>query len=57
VLKGTKTLRIEDELVEIEAGEMLDVPPQVKHTLHSRQAPYEGFTLRVPVALDDKVES
>ena len=55
VLEGTKTLRIEDETVTIEAGEMLEVPPQVKHTLYGRQAPYRGFTFRVPVA-DDKVE-
>jgi mannose-6-phosphate isomerase-like protein (cupin superfamily) len=57
VLEGTKTLRVEDELVTIEAGEMLEVPPGVRHTLHSRQAPYQGFTLRVPIlAYDDKVE-
>jgi mannose-6-phosphate isomerase-like protein (cupin superfamily) len=55
VLQGTKTLRIENETVTIGAGEMLEVPPQVKHTLYGRQAPYRGFTLRVPVA-DEKVE-
>jgi hypothetical protein len=32
------------------------VPPQVRHTLPERRAPYEGFTFRVPVELDDKVE-
>jgi hypothetical protein len=26
------------------------------HVLHSRQAPYEGFTFRVPVEAHDKVE-
>lgn len=56
VLKGIKTLQVEDELVTIRAGEMLEVPPQVKHTLYSREAPYEGLTLRVPVDLHDKVE-
>ena len=56
VLEGTKTLWIEDELVELKAGEILEVPPRVKHTLHGRKTPYKGFTLRVPVALDDKVE-
>jgi len=57
VLKGTKTLRIEDELVEVKAGEILEVPPQVRHTLFGRQAPYVGFTCRVPGELDDKIES
>jgi mannose-6-phosphate isomerase-like protein (cupin superfamily) len=55
VLQGTKTLLIEDETVTIQAGEILEVPQQVKHTLCGRQAPYLGFTFRVPVA-DDKVE-
>ena len=57
VLEGTKTLRVEDELVTIKAGELLEVPPGVRHTLHGRQAPYRGFTLRVPILdYDDKVE-
>jgi len=54
--EGTKTLQIEDKLVTIGPGEILEVPPEVAHTLHSRQAPYEGFTLRVPVELHDKIE-
>ncbi len=57
VLKGTKTLQIKNELVKIEAGEMLGIPPMTCHVLHSRQAPYEGFTFRVPVPdRHDKVE-
>ena len=56
VLQGTRTLQIEDALAEIKPGEILEVPPQVKHTLYGRQAPYEGFTFRVPAGFDDKVE-
>jgi mannose-6-phosphate isomerase-like protein (cupin superfamily) len=57
VLEGTKTLQMEDELVTIKAGEMLEVPRGVRHTLNSRQAPYQGFTVRVPILdYDDKVE-
>lgn len=56
VLQGEKDiLLIEDEHIAIYAGEILQVPPNVKHTLHSRQAPYLGFTLRVPVELNDKI--
>jgi mannose-6-phosphate isomerase-like protein (cupin superfamily) len=55
VLKGTKILQIEDQIVTAEAGDILEVPPRVRHTLRERQAPYEGFTFRVPVELDDKV--
>jgi mannose-6-phosphate isomerase-like protein (cupin superfamily) len=56
VLKSVKTLQIENELVKLQAGDILEVPPLVKHALYSREAPYEGFTLRVPVELQDKVE-
>jgi mannose-6-phosphate isomerase-like protein (cupin superfamily) len=55
VLEGTKTLLIEDEFVTLEPGDLLEVPPGVKHTLYGRQAPYKGFTFRVPV-LDDKLD-
>jgi mannose-6-phosphate isomerase-like protein (cupin superfamily) len=56
VLQGTKTLQIENEMVKVAAGEILEVSPGVRHTLRERQAPYEGLTFRVPVPLDDKVE-
>lgn len=56
VLEGAKTLQIEDEFVTIEAGEILEIPPYVKHTLHRRIAPFKGFTIRVPLELDDKIE-
>ena len=55
VLAGTKTLQIEDENVLIRPGEMVEVFPGVKHALIGRQAPYRGFTFRVPLR-DDKVE-
>jgi mannose-6-phosphate isomerase-like protein (cupin superfamily) len=55
VLQGAKTLQVEDKTITVSAGEILEIPPQVKHMLSGRQAPYRGFTLRVP-ALDDKVE-
>jgi mannose-6-phosphate isomerase-like protein (cupin superfamily) len=56
-LKGSKVLQIEDELVHVDAGEILEVPPMVRHNIYHRQAPYEGFTIRVPlVGEDDKVE-
>jgi mannose-6-phosphate isomerase-like protein (cupin superfamily) len=55
VLCGAKTLRIEDEEVTLRSGEMLAVTPGVKHTLSRRQAPYRGFTFRVPLR-DDKEE-
>jgi mannose-6-phosphate isomerase-like protein (cupin superfamily) len=56
VLRGRKTLRVGDDLVEIGPGEILEVPPQARHTLHGREAPFEGFTLRAPLVLGDKVD-
>ena len=55
VLEGEKILLIENRQVTVNAGEIVEVPPNVKHTLHSRRAPFIGFTLRVPVQLDDKI--
>ncbi|MGD2177543.1 MAG: cupin domain-containing protein [Anaerolineae bacterium] len=54
VLKGKKTLQIEDDLVEVTAGEILEVPPGVRHVARAICTRYRGFTLRVP-RLDDKV--
>ena len=56
VLEGTKNLRVENELVTIEAGGILEIPPNVKHTLQHRTAPFRGFTIRVPIVLNDKIE-
>lgn len=55
VLEGTKTLQVEAEEVTLQPGELLVVPPGVRHALLRRQAPYRGFTFRVPL-LEDKVE-
>ncbi|MFC1879611.1 cupin domain-containing protein [Chloroflexota bacterium] len=56
VLQGEKTLQVEDQFIKVKTGQILEVPPGVKHTLYDRTAPYRGFTLRVPIALDDKIE-
>jgi mannose-6-phosphate isomerase-like protein (cupin superfamily) len=55
VLEGAKTLRVEDKYVTVHAGEVLEVPPNVKHMFHKLKAPFVGFTFRTPI-LDDKVE-
>jgi mannose-6-phosphate isomerase-like protein (cupin superfamily) len=55
VLKGEKILSIENAQVSIHSGEILVVPPNVRHTLHSRRAPFQGFTIRVPIELNDKI--
>lgn len=56
VLQGEKVLQIENELVPVTAGEILVVPPGIRHTMHSRQAPFKGMTFRVPLSVSDKVE-
>ncbi len=55
VLSGAKTLRVEDAHITIRAGEILEVPPGVRHVFHELKVPFEGFTFRTPI-LDDKVE-
>jgi mannose-6-phosphate isomerase-like protein (cupin superfamily) len=54
-LEGAMRLLVEEELVQVEAGEVVGIPPRVRHVLYDRRAPYRGFTFRVPI-LDDKVE-
>jgi mannose-6-phosphate isomerase-like protein (cupin superfamily) len=56
-LEGRKILQIEEELVNVDAGEIVEVPPRVRHNVYKRGAPYEGFTIRVPITSEtDKVE-
>ena len=56
-LRSRKILQIEEELVSVEVGEILEVPPGVRHNVYRREAPYEGFTIRVPIRIEgDKVE-
>jgi mannose-6-phosphate isomerase-like protein (cupin superfamily) len=54
-LKGSMTLQIEDEQVELHPGYMVEVYPKAKHNVIAREAPYVGMTFRVPL-LADKVE-
>ena len=55
--RGRKVLQIEEELVNVEAGEIVEIPPMVKHNMYSREAPYEGFAVRVPITEEsDKVD-
>jgi mannose-6-phosphate isomerase-like protein (cupin superfamily) len=56
VLRGKKTLRIDDALVGIKAGKILEIPPGVEHMAQAVETPYQGFTFRAP-RLDDKVVS
>jgi mannose-6-phosphate isomerase-like protein (cupin superfamily) len=54
---GKKILQIEDDLVTVDSGEIVEIPPMVRHNVYHREAPYEGFTIRVPVTDgSDKVE-
>lgn len=55
VLSGAKTLQVADAYVTVRAGEILEVPPNVKHMFHQLEAPFAGFTFRTPLA-EDKVE-
>jgi mannose-6-phosphate isomerase-like protein (cupin superfamily) len=55
VLQGVKVLRIGDEIIPVQAGEILQVNPGVKHVFHEMVAPFEGFTFRTPL-VEDKVE-
>jgi mannose-6-phosphate isomerase-like protein (cupin superfamily) len=53
VLEGMMELVVGADTISIEAGDLLEVSPGAKHVMAGRQAPYRGFSLRVPV-IDDK---
>jgi mannose-6-phosphate isomerase-like protein (cupin superfamily) len=48
VFHGSQTLRIEDELITIGAGELLEVPPHLKPTPYHIDVPCRGITISVP---------
>lgn len=56
VLSGSETLRVADEYITVNPGEILEIPPGVCHVLHGCDAPFEAFTMRVPIGPYDKVE-
>jgi mannose-6-phosphate isomerase-like protein (cupin superfamily) len=55
VIEGAKTLMVDHSLVEVRAGEILEVPPGVAHVVQRRDVPFRGITMRVPIELNDKV--
>jgi len=54
-IKGSKILQVEDEILVIKTGEILEVPPQAQHNVIDLQTPYQGLVFRSPI-LPDKLE-
>lgn len=54
VLEGTITLQIQDEIINIESGEICFVPKGVFHAVTKVTVPYRGFVLRAP-SVQDKI--
>ena len=53
-IRGTRVLQIEDRILDVNEGELLEVPPRTRHVLHATRPPFEGIEFRVPQQ-DDKV--
>jgi hypothetical protein len=47
-LRGIRILQVEEELVAVREGEILEVPPGATRVLDAIHTPFEGFTFRVP---------
>ncbi|MCJ7626133.1 MAG: cupin domain-containing protein [Anaerolineaceae bacterium] len=56
VTNGSETLQVAGEFVTVNPGEILEIPPGVCHVLHGCDAPFEAFTIRVPIGPYDKAE-
>jgi mannose-6-phosphate isomerase-like protein (cupin superfamily) len=54
-IKGSKILQVENEILEIRSGEIIEVPPQAQHNVIDLETPYQGLVFRSPI-LPDKVE-
>lgn len=56
LMQGTRVLQLKEDLVEVRAGETLEVPPRTKRVSQATRMPFQRFTFRVPT-LDDKLKS
>lgn len=52
---GEQELLVEEDKITVPEGCLLKIPPMKAHKILSYSYPFEGFTFRTPVFLDDKV--
>lgn len=54
-LEGSLTIQVDTSFIKVEPYQLLKVNPKTPHGIVYVETPFRGFTIRVPLALDDKV--
>jgi mannose-6-phosphate isomerase-like protein (cupin superfamily) len=54
-LEGSLTIQVDTNFIKVEPYQLLRVNPKTPHGIVSVKTPFRGFTIRVPLTLDDKV--
>jgi len=54
-LEGSLTIQVGNSLIKVEPYQLLKVNPKVPHGVVKVKTPFRGFTIRVPISIDDKV--
>jgi len=54
-LEGSLTIHVDNSLIKVKPYQLLKVNPKVPHGVVSVETPFRGFTIRVPLSIDDKV--
>jgi mannose-6-phosphate isomerase-like protein (cupin superfamily) len=54
-LEGSLTIQVNSNFIKVEPYQLLKVNAKTPHGIVSVETPFRGFTIRVPLTLDDKV--
>jgi len=54
-LEGSLTIQVDTNIIKVRPCQLLKVNPKVPHGVLSVETPFRGFTIRVPMSLEDKV--
>jgi len=54
-LEGSLTIQVGNSYVKVEPCQLLKVNPKVPHGVVNVETPFRGFTIRVPISLEDKI--
>jgi len=54
-LEGSLTIQVNSNFIKVEPYQLLKINPKTPHGIVCVETPFRGFTIRVPLTLDDKV--
>jgi len=54
-LEGSLTIQVDNSLIKVKPYQLLKVNQKVPHGVVSVETPFRGFTIRIPLLIEDKV--